>query len=244
MKCNHLQVCGSHAIFQKNYLLCDSFVKRLSLFCPNQTYFWKHPQTLAFYNKWEISFQSSLSHILFLHSYLTVYATSLSLDLMTSQISILLKQQQQTQQQEEKETTSSIQQKKQQEIPFLYESATVVIYSIYLINQITYSLITYIYSDSIYLSKCNSSLLQLALALLKRYYVYINATLEVFLFFYSFDIQNLSLPTKESLFSMNLSPQPSTPSPTVSYSVDDSIVSLLSSFIHVFLSLHLLFYRI
>ena len=77
---------------------------------------------------------NSLLFLSFLHSYLTVYATSLSLDLMTSQISILLKQQQQTQQQEEKETTSSIQQKKQQEIPFLYESATVVIYSIYLIN--------------------------------------------------------------------------------------------------------------
>ena len=61
---------------------------------------------------------------------MTVYATSLSLDLMTSQISILLKQQQQTQQQEEKETTTSIQQKKQQEIPFLYESATVFIQSI------------------------------------------------------------------------------------------------------------------
>ena len=69
---------------------------------------------------------NSLLFLSFLHSYLTVYATSLSLDLMTSQISILLKQQQQTQQQEEKETTSSIQQKKQQEIPFLYETATVV----------------------------------------------------------------------------------------------------------------------
>ena len=69
---------------------------------------------------------NSLLFLSFLHSYLTVYATSLSLDLMTSQISILLKQQQQTQQQEEKETTSSIQQTKQQEIPFLYETATVV----------------------------------------------------------------------------------------------------------------------
>ena len=58
---------------------------------------------------------------------MTVYATSLSLDLMTSQISILLKQQQQqSQKEEEKETTTSIQQKKQQEIPFLYETATVV----------------------------------------------------------------------------------------------------------------------
>ena len=70
---------------------------------------------------------NSLLFLLFLHSYLTVYATSLSLDLMTSQISILLKQQQQqSQKEEEKETTTSIQQKKQQEIPFLYETATVV----------------------------------------------------------------------------------------------------------------------
>ena len=71
---------------------------------------------------------NSLLFLSFLHSYLTVYATSLSLDLMTSQISILLKQQQQQQSQkeEEKETTTSIQQKKQQEIPFLYETATVV----------------------------------------------------------------------------------------------------------------------
>lgn len=70
---------------------------------------------------------NSLLFLSFLHSYLTVYATSLSLDLMTSQISILLKQQQQqSQKEEEKETTTSIQQKKQQEIPFLYETATVV----------------------------------------------------------------------------------------------------------------------
>ena len=53
--------------------------------------------------------------------YLGVYATSLSLDIMTSQISVLLKQDNQ----EKKETTASVQAKKKQEIPFMLDSTNV-----------------------------------------------------------------------------------------------------------------------
>ena len=108
--------------------------------------------------------------------HLGVYATSLSLDIMTSQISVLLKQDNQ----EKKETTASVQAKKKQEIPFMLDSTNVTDFSISRSHkQITYSLISYIYSEDVYIPKCCKSLLQLALALIKRYYLYIQSAMDV-----------------------------------------------------------------
>ena len=81
----------------------------------NTSYFWNHPKTTTFFNRWELS----------------VYITSLSLDLMTEQISELLKKND-----GKKETTgkvalsialsiASIQQKMKQEIPFRLDSTSV-----------------------------------------------------------------------------------------------------------------------
>lgn len=59
-----IQICGSHSIFQKNYSLCDAFVKKIASFYKNQEYFWKHAKTVSFYSKWEISFLFSFNVVL------------------------------------------------------------------------------------------------------------------------------------------------------------------------------------
>mgnify|MGYP004500706017 CR=1 FL=1 len=69
------QTCGAHGVFQHNYALCSAFLDKVASLAISRSAFWDHPKTQAFLGKWE----------------LPVYITSLSLDLMTSQISQLLR---------------------------------------------------------------------------------------------------------------------------------------------------------
>lgn len=69
------QTCGAHGVFQHNYALCSAFLEKVASLAICRSAFWDHPKTQAFLGKWE----------------LPVYITSLSLDLMTSQISRLLR---------------------------------------------------------------------------------------------------------------------------------------------------------
>ena len=42
-------------MFQRNYSLCEAFVKQVALLATNQRVFWESPKTVAFYATWEIS---------------------------------------------------------------------------------------------------------------------------------------------------------------------------------------------
>ena len=188
----NLFTCGAHSIFQHNYSLCSAFVTKLSQLADNQEYFWNHPKTISFFNKWE----------------LTVYITSLSLDFMTSQISVLLKKTVG----ESKETTASVQQKMKQDVPFQLDATT-----------ITYSLICRCFTQEVYIPRCCKDLLQLALALISRYLSYITDTLASF-----------GIPEKETILaSSSVSPQPSTPvsTPTIPDTCVPQLVDLVHDFV-------------
>ena len=76
-------------------------------------------------------------------------------------------------------------------------------------TSVTYSLLCQCFTPDVF-----KDLLQLALALLSRYFVYVRDTLQV-LSFPSLHPQSTNLPTKESITSSSLSPQPTSPaSPT------------------------------
>ena len=49
------QSCGSHALFQRNFLLADHFVAALARLAPSPRAFWQFPATRAFQARWEIS---------------------------------------------------------------------------------------------------------------------------------------------------------------------------------------------
>lgn len=81
-------------------------------------------------------------------------------------------------------------------------------------TSVTYSLLCQCFTPDVFIDRCCKDLLQLALALLSRYFVYMRDTLQV-LSFPSFHLQSTNLPTKESITSSSLSPQPTSPaSPT------------------------------
>lgn len=55
---DHAQSCGSHALFQRNFMLADGFLRFLAQLAQNPADFWNFQKTLDFRKKWEISFFS------------------------------------------------------------------------------------------------------------------------------------------------------------------------------------------
>lgn len=165
------QICGSHSIFQKNYSLCDAFVKKIASFSKNQEYFWKHAKTVSFYSKWEISFLFSLYVVLTSLDCVLYITFSRFHDIADFHIV------------ETKETRRegnncqySTKEETRDSIPFGFCQCTLLHFCI---HQITYSLISHIYMQDVYINQCCQSLMQLALALLERFYLYVEDTLEV-----------------------------------------------------------------
>lgn len=76
-------------MFQRNYALYSGFLEQVAALAVSRRAFWEHPKTRAFQARWE----------------LPVYITSLSLDLMTSQISQLLRKPGESDRESDRETT-------------------------------------------------------------------------------------------------------------------------------------------
>ena len=79
------------------------------------------------------------------------------------------------------------------------------------VEQTTYALLCRCFTPDVYIARCCKDLVQLALALVARFFVYVDDTLAVAASSPSHS-QTFAVPTRESLFAASsLSPQPTTP---------------------------------
>lgn len=98
------------------------------------------------------------------------------------------------------------------------------------LQQTTYALLCRCFTPDVYIARCCKDLVQLALALVARFFVYVNDTLAVGEEPSSHS-QSFAIPSRESLFaSSSLSPQPTTP---VSPQPGDGAMPQLVDLVHV-----------